>query len=67
MYEGVRFGGSPYFYNWYRWGYSWPYLGNHRGKYAALTEDEQQKAKKLIEQYFANNQKNYCQAIECSP
>ena len=21
MYEGVRFGGSPYFLNWYRWGY----------------------------------------------
>ena len=25
MYEGVRFGGSPYFYNWYRWGYGWGY------------------------------------------
>ena len=62
MYEGVRFGGSPYFYNWYRWGYGWSYLGNHRGKYDALTEDEQQLAKKLIEQYLASNQKNYCQA-----
>lgn len=25
MYEGVRLGGSPYFYNWYRWGYGWSY------------------------------------------
>lgn len=25
MYEGVRLGGSPYFYNWYRWGYGWRY------------------------------------------
>ena len=61
MYEGVRFGGSPYFYNWYRWGYGWSYLDNHRAKYQTLTEAEQQRAKELIEQYFANNQKNYCQ------
>ena len=25
MYEGVRAGGSPYFYNWYRWGYGHDY------------------------------------------
>ena len=25
MYAGVRLGGSPYFYNWYRWGYGWDY------------------------------------------
>ncbi len=62
MYEGVRFGGSPYFYNWYRWGYGWSYLNNHRGKYQVLTEAEQQQAKKLIEQYLVNNQKNYCEA-----
>ena len=61
MYEGVRLGGSPYFYNWYRWGYGWPYLDNNREKYQALTEEEQRQAKQLIEQYFADNQKNYCE------
>jgi hypothetical protein len=62
MYDGVRFGGSPYFYNWYRWGYGWSYLGNHRGMYQALTEAQQQQAKKLIEQYLASNETNYCGA-----
>ena len=37
MFQGVRFGGSPYFYNWYRWGYGWQY-----GRmYAPLTDQEQ--------------------------
>ena len=62
MYEGVRLGGSPYLYNWYRWGYGWSYLNNHREKYQALTEEEQRQAKQLIEQYLADNQKNYCEA-----
>lgn len=62
MYEGVRFGGSPYFYNWYRWGYGWPYLNQDREKYQALTETEQEQAKRLIEQYLASNQKNICEA-----
>ncbi len=25
MFKGVQFGGSPYFYTWYRWGYGWSY------------------------------------------
>ena len=62
MYEGVRFGGSPYFYNWYRWGYGWDYLNDRRGKYDALTEAQQKQAKVLIEQYLASNQKNICEA-----
>ncbi len=61
MYEGVRIGGSPYFYNWYRWGYGWFYLDKGREKYQTLTETEQRQAKKLIKQYFTNNQKNYCE------
>ncbi|MEN7341789.1 MAG: hypothetical protein AAAFM81_02565 [Pseudomonadota bacterium] len=44
MYEGVRAGGSPYFYNWYRWGYGWPYAR----KYQALTDAEQQEAARLL-------------------
>ena len=60
IYEGVRVGGSPYFYNWYRWGYGWSYLRNDRGKYQALTEDELQQVKRLTEQYLTRNQSNYC-------
>lgn len=52
MFEGVRFGGSPYFYNWYRWGYGWPY----DRKYQALTEDEQKQAQSLMAEYQASGQ-----------
>ena len=44
MYEGVRVGGSPYFYNWYRWGYGWSY----DRKYQALTSDERDLVEKLV-------------------
>ena len=60
MYDGVRFGGSPYFYNWYRWGYGWPYLNNARRKYQALTEEELEQVKRLTEQYLAKNKSNFC-------
>ena len=56
MYEGVRIGGSPYFYNWYRWGYGW----NYDRKYQALTEGEQALAEKLIEEYFSTAQGPVC-------
>lgn len=49
MYEGVRLGGSPYFYNWYRWGYGWSY----DRKYQALTAEERQHADVLVEEYFS--------------
>ncbi len=55
MYEGVRVGGSPYFYNWYRWGYGWSYLRNHREKYQALTKDELQQVKRFTQQFFTKN------------
>lgn len=44
MYEGVRVGGSPYFYSWYRWGYGWPY----ERKYQALTPAERKLAERLL-------------------
>ena len=47
MYDGVRFGGSPYFYNWYRWGYGWPY----DRKYQALSSQEREMAN-AIEREF---------------
>ena len=56
MYDGVRFGGSPYFYNWYRWGYGWPY----ERKYQVLTDNELEQVKRLTEQYLAGNKSNYC-------
>ncbi len=52
MYEGVRIGGSPYFYNWYRWGYGWPY----DRKYKALTEDEEIQAQAFLESYRSSGQ-----------
>ncbi len=58
MYDGVRVGGSPYFYNWYRWGYGWPY----ERKYQALTDDELEQVNRLTEQYLASNKSKYCEA-----
>ncbi len=48
MHAGVRAGGSPYFYNWYRWGYGWGY----ERKYAPLTPVERDRADVLLEQYY---------------
>ena len=56
MYDGVRFGGSPYFYNWYRWGYGWSY----QRKYQALTDDELKHVKKLEKEYLASSDTQYC-------
>ena len=56
MYEGVQAGGSPYFYNWYRWGYGWGY----DRKYQALTPDESARADVLLEQYFDGNPEAVC-------
>lgn len=50
MYLGVRMGGSPYFKNWYRWGYGW----NYERKYQALTEKEKALAAKKLEAFFEN-------------
>ena len=56
MYEGVRFGGSPYFYNWYRWGYGWSY----DRKYQALTPDETNRANQLLVEYTELNTNFVC-------
>ena len=56
MYDGVRFGGSPYFYNWYRWGYGWSY----QRKYQALTDAELKQVKKLEKEYLASSNTQYC-------
>lgn len=56
MYEGVRLGGSPHFYSWYRWGYGWPY----GRKYEALTSVEKNEAEVLLEAYFSQNGPQVC-------
>lgn len=56
MYEGVRFGGSPYFYNWYRWGYGWSY----DRKYQALSPAERSRADELVQKYFDSIEKPVC-------
>lgn len=46
MLAGVRVGGSPWWPSRFRWGYGWPYT---RG-YTALSEEEKEQARKLLEQ-----------------
>lgn len=56
MYSGVRFGGSPYFYNWYRWGYGWPY----KRKYQALSEQELRLTNDMIDAYLTDPKNSIC-------
>jgi hypothetical protein len=56
MYEGVRLGGSPYFYNWYRWGYGW----NYDRKYQPLTPRERERADELVERYSSTVKSPVC-------
>ena len=56
VYNGVRFGGSPYFYNWYRWGYGWKY---GRG-FKPLSAKEQKKSEQKLSVYFKENPENVC-------
>lgn len=56
MYLGVRMGGSPYFKNWYRWGYGWSY----ERKYKALSEKERMQVNEKLEAYYASNPVSPC-------
>ena len=56
MYEGVRFGGSPYFYNWYRWGYGW----NYDRKYQPLNPSEQKQVDLQLAKYFTSVNEPTC-------
>jgi hypothetical protein len=58
MFLGVRAGGSPWFYNWYRWGYGWSY----DRKYQALTLDEQRMASDKLVDYFKKAKGLPCQS-----
>tara|TARA_R110002096_G_scaffold21169_12_gene69137 strand:+ start:463 stop:918 length:456 start_codon:yes stop_codon:yes gene_type:complete len=52
LFEGARFGGSPYFHDWYRWGYGWP----KERMFQALTDDEKNQAMDLLADYRASKQ-----------
>ena len=54
MYQGVRLGGSPYFYNWYRWSYGWSY----ERKYQALSLTEQRLVSDKLVEYFKQASKS---------
>lgn len=56
MYDGVRFGGSPYFYNWYRWGYGWGY----DRKYQEMTAEETRNADQLLATSLRDNPPTVC-------
>ncbi|MEM7610663.1 MAG: hypothetical protein AAF270_03225 [Pseudomonadota bacterium] len=56
MYEGVRMGGSPYFYNWYRWGYGWPF----ERKYQPLTPAEKTYSALLLREARDSESANAC-------
>lgn len=60
MYNGVRVGGSPYFYNWYRWGYGW----NDRRKYQAHTLEEQRMITEKLVEYYMSNPVSPCGSAE---
>lgn len=57
MYSGVRIGGSPYFYNWYRWGYGWDY----KRKYKALSDKEKEQVAAKLEKYFTSDPDHPCE------
>jgi len=56
MYEGVHAGGSPNFYNWYRWGYGWDF----DRKYQELTLSEIERADTLLESYYSGDPVSVC-------
>lgn len=63
MYLGVRVGGSPYFYNWYRWGYGWGY----ERKYKKLTPEEEKIVKKKLARYYNSFPSSPCSAADQIP
>lgn len=63
MYEGVRVGGSPYFYTWYRWGYGWSYGRD----YQPLTLEEMANAERQVKEYLELDQNRPCKRMDKGP
>jgi hypothetical protein len=59
MFKGVRFGGSPYFYNWYRWGYGWSDGRN----YQALTRREERLVTQKLVDYYRSDPSSPCASL----
>lgn len=57
MYDAVRLGGAPYFPNWYRWGYGWPWGRT----YEPVTAAEAAQAAERLAEYYRDNPGGYCQ------
>jgi len=60
MFDGVRLGGSPYFYNWYRWGYGWSY----DRKYQELSEKEKKLVQRKLNEYYESKPTSPCSGGE---
>lgn len=56
MFDGVRLGGSPYFYNWYRWGYGWSY----DRKYKELSAAEKNLVQSKLNEYYESQPVSPC-------
>jgi hypothetical protein len=56
VFNGVRLGGSPYFYSWYRWGYGWSF----ERKYGPLTPEEEADAERRLQKFFHENRSPVC-------
>lgn len=56
IYRGVRVGGSPYFYNWYRWGYGWDY----KRKYKKLSDEEKKQVEIKLKKYYSDKKPHPC-------
>ena len=56
MFEGVRVGGSPYLYTWFRWGYGWKY-----GRwYTPLSESEQVEVDRRVTKFVEQENTPVC-------
>jgi len=56
MYLGVRSGGHPAYFTWYRWAYGWPY---GRG-YKAMNFEEQEAGRAKLMDYEKHHPGEYC-------
>lgn len=63
MYEGVRLGGSPYFYSWYRWGYGWPF----KRKYKPLSAADWAQVESRWMAFLTSDQALECRVDDVDP
>lgn len=59
MFAGVRVSGGPYFFTSYRWGYGWSF----KGRYRALSREEDEQATASRDRYLRSNPSLACPAL----